>query len=47
VKRPTPHPFHPPVGTSDEAYPSSRKWFAVGMSALILLLAALAVALRP
>jgi len=35
------------VGTSDEAFPISRRWLAIGVTAVIVLLAALIVALRP
>jgi hypothetical protein len=46
-QRPIPQPFHPPVGTSDETYPQSRRWLALGVAVLMLLIAAVAIALRP
>ncbi len=47
LKRPDPEPFHPPVGTSDEAFPLSRRWLGLGLLLAAVLLAALAVAFRP
>jgi hypothetical protein len=47
ITPPTPQPFHPPVGTSDEAYPTNRRWLAVGLIVLIVLAAGVFVLLRP
>ncbi len=47
ASRPTPEPFHPPVGVSDEVYPVNRKWAALALAALMVLAAGIGVILRP
>lgn len=47
IDRPTPEPFHPPVGVSDETYRTSRRWLALALILLVVLIAGLVVLLRP
>ena len=45
VKPPTPEPFHPPVGVSDEAYARSARWLMLTLALAAVLVAGVVVLL--
>jgi hypothetical protein len=47
VDRPTPEPFHPPVGISDETYRTGRRWITLALAVLVVLIGGIVVLLRP
>ncbi len=47
MRRPSPQPFHPPVGTSDEVFMVSRRWIVLAVLLALVAAAAILVVLRP